>query len=596
MKEKIAVDVLVVGGTAGGVSAAISAARAGAETVLATEFAWLGGMLTSAGVAAPDGNELEAWQTGIWGVYLRQLQQQTNLDNSWVSLFSYHPALGAKIFANWTITTPNLTWIVGSVPQKVFKKNGQITGIEFAGYTVEAKIIVDATELGDLLALAECPYRWGWDKEDWQEPSLSLESNQSINLPQLQKQYLVQSPTWVFLLQDFSSQGNVRTISKSTTTLKAQFAKFDRPWANYGKTNFLNYGRLTSELYMINWPLAGNDYGQDLNRLIASESSKQEYLREAYEYSYDFASYLQQELDGNYGLATDIFPQSGNLDPGFALYPYYRESRRAIGMTTITETDILPVGTVAPLPINDRGQVSAIAIGNYANDHHYPGIDFQLADKSISWGGRKTGTPFTIPYEALVPQDLDGLLVCEKNISVSHIANGSTRLQPVVLNIGQAAGIAAALAVKNNCQPREVDVREIQNALIDDAIAPAGVIPLYNLTPDHPDWAHWQKYYLDHPEEYPSDGNCPHIKPVYNPVVRGNLYRGSLQIQGTQSYSIQLFEPDICEQGKAQNWQLITTNPLVNRQLTDLKSGSKITCMGKLNYSGGWLLVEQIID
>ncbi|MBD1944059.1 FAD-dependent oxidoreductase, partial [Coleofasciculus sp. FACHB-712] len=53
MNELIEVDVLVVGGGTGGTAAAIQAARRGAKTMLVSEFTWLGGMLTSAGVAAP---------------------------------------------------------------------------------------------------------------------------------------------------------------------------------------------------------------------------------------------------------------------------------------------------------------------------------------------------------------------------------------------------------------------------------------------------------------------------------------------------------------------------------------------------------------
>ena len=56
MNELIEVDVLVVGGGTGGTAAAIQAARRGAKTMLVSEFSWLGGMLTSAGVSAPDGN------------------------------------------------------------------------------------------------------------------------------------------------------------------------------------------------------------------------------------------------------------------------------------------------------------------------------------------------------------------------------------------------------------------------------------------------------------------------------------------------------------------------------------------------------------
>ena len=69
-------DVLVVGGGVGGTTAAIQVARHGAKTILVSEFPWLGGMLTSAGVCAIDGNELEAFQTGIWSAFLRELHQR----------------------------------------------------------------------------------------------------------------------------------------------------------------------------------------------------------------------------------------------------------------------------------------------------------------------------------------------------------------------------------------------------------------------------------------------------------------------------------------------------------------------------------------
>ncbi|HIK39520.1 FAD-dependent oxidoreductase, partial [Thermoleptolyngbya sp. M55_K2018_002] len=55
--DSLTTDVLVVGGGTGGTAAAIQAARRGAAVVLVSEVSWLGGMLTSAGVSAPDGNE-----------------------------------------------------------------------------------------------------------------------------------------------------------------------------------------------------------------------------------------------------------------------------------------------------------------------------------------------------------------------------------------------------------------------------------------------------------------------------------------------------------------------------------------------------------
>ena len=610
MIKKIATDVLVVGGSTGGTTAAIGAARCGVKTVLVTEFPWLGGMLTTAGVSAPDGNELAAWQTGIWGQYLRSLQQKQpgGLDNAWVSMFTYHPRIGAEILANWLKELPNLHWIVGYVPVEVNKQENRITGVRFArkdnlaNFIVTAKITIDGTELGDLLALGEIPHLWGWERQaEFNEPSAPIITNELTN------KYPIQAPTWVFVLQKYDRE---RELINSSPSLSS----FNGAWNNYGAEQFLNYGRLPNNRYMINWPICGNDYGKNLGRLIESETSQQEFLQEAYQHSLNFAYFIQSQLGKHYSLAQNIFPHSSITNSAFALHPYYRESRRLIGKETITENDILPVknGCVAKLPITITGEVSSIAIGNYPNDHHYPGVEFTLQPKSIRWGGRWTGTPFTIPYNALWSEKIESLLVCEKNISVSHIANGSTRLQPVVMNIGQAAGMAAALCIKFNCQPRELPLRKLQEALLTDEFAPAAVIPLFNLPPEHPEWLKWQRYYLEHPEEYPHDGNCPckvhkHNESSFS-IPTNNYYRGIFHRSSEQKYEIVLTEP-LAKKGKdatpesnsgacavRQTWQLITLQPEVNKIWLDYPDKSLISVVGRCNRSGGWLLVEKMLE
>ncbi|MBE9170070.1 FAD-dependent oxidoreductase [Pleurocapsales cyanobacterium LEGE 06147] len=605
MIEKITTDVLVIGGGTGATAAAIQSARCGVKTVLVSEFPWLGGMLTAAGVSAPDGNELVAWQTGIWGAFLKALRQRQpgGLDNAWVSMFTYHPRLGAEIFADWARQLPNLQWISGYRPLEVLKQENRVEGVRFADFLVEAKITIDGTELGDLLALAEIPHRWGWELQaEFNEPSAPVSCNQLID------RYPIQAPTWVVILQDYGdSQASIISPSPSLPLSKSPFPD---AWDNYGADKFLNYGRLPGELFMINWPIHGNDYGKKLGRLVESEASRKQFLQEAYWHSLDFACYIQSQLRKSYGLAKNIFPH-GLGEGAFALHPYYRESRRLEGIVTVTEQDILPInnGYVAPLPLTAAGEVSAVAIGNYPNDHHYPEVEFPLQPKSIRWGGRWTGTPFTIPYGALVPKSTEGLLVCEKNISVSHIANGSTRLQPVVMNIGQAAGMAAALCIEFNCQPGELPVRKVQETLLTDKFAPAAVIPLFNLPPEHPDWLYWQRYYLEHPEEYPLDGNCPSSNYLVSGTNTGDLYRGIFQHNGEKfapcrrgaaapakrdrEYSITLTEP-IARAGQA--WQLITLHPEVARQFETWKQGQLVSVVGRCNISGGWLVAEMIVD
>ena len=104
---------------------------------------------------------------------------------------------------------------------------------------------------------------------------------------------------------------------------------------------------------------------------------------------------------------------------------------------------------------------------------------------------------FSIPYGALVSADIDNLLAADKAFSTSHMANGATRLQPLILNVGQAAGMAAALAVETATQPSALSVRDLQMRLINDAHAPSAVVPLWDTPWHHSQWRQRQIRALD---------------------------------------------------------------------------------------------------
>jgi len=529
-----------------------------------------------------------------------QRRQVGGLNHAWVSFFTYEPQTGAQILADWVQELPNLRWIMGQTPLEPLRQGDRIFGVRFQDLTVKAEITLDGTELGDLLALADVPHRWGWEwQSEFGEPSAPESSNP------LTAQYPVQAPTWVVVMQDF---GDINAPEIPVPPI-ADLEQFAKAWEGYGGEKFLNYGRLPGDRFMINWPQQGNDYGVKLVRLIQSAAARQEFLQEAFWHSQSFAHFIQSALGSRYGLAASIFPiWQGQSSPtaislidlpiangAFALHPYFRESQRLRGQVTVREQDILPIknGTVAPLPLNEQGQVTAIAIGNYANDHHYPGQKLALQSKSIRWGGRWTGTPFALPYGCLVPQQVQGLLVCEKNISVSHIANGATRLQPVVMGIGQAAGMAAALCVEQNYQPQELPVRLLQEALITDAIAPNAVIPLYNLVPSHPNWMFWQHHYLNAPHEYPKDGIAPtrvHSAPQEFLGTHLHVLEGKFQRRGEQSYGLRLTEP----MGTNQSLSLVTLQPDIHRRLLTLAPDQEIKVWGQVNLTGKWILVERI--
>jgi hypothetical protein len=111
-----------------------------------------------------------------------------------------------------------------------------------------------------------------------------------------------------------------------------------------------------------------------------------------------------------------------------------------------------------PQPLFTTG----IAVGDYPVDHHHK--KNSAAPQHLEFFPVPS---FNIPLGALIPKGVSNFIVAEKSISVSNIVNGTTRLQPCVMQIGQAAGLLAALSIKNNIDPKNISVRQVQQTLLD---------------------------------------------------------------------------------------------------------------------------------
>ena len=470
------VEVVVWGGGTGGVAAALQAARSGAQTLLLTPSPWLGGMVSAAGVCCPDGNELSPWQTGLWGALLRALALETpgGLDHNWVSCFGYLPSTAEGILRRWCQEEPLLEWWPQTRLEAVVRRGERITGlaVQWGGepWNVQPTIVVDGSDRGDLYPLGDVPHRLGWEaREIWGEPSAPLQRD--LQSQTFFKNQPVQSPTWVVMAQLREEESLLQRSGDLPSGLQP-VQPFTEATARFGLQRTLTYGRLPGGVVMLNWPLSGNDWHEDLARAFDPATSagevRADLAADMQGHSRAFAQALITISQG--GLApASVFPGPAEAAAGaltgshdLALMPYWREGRRLLAMDTVIEQHLLPQGenaTIATLPFDASGQTTAIAVGNYANDHHYPGDDWPLAPKSCRWGGRWTGTPFTIPYGALVSRGVGNLLAADKAIGVSHMANGATRLQPLVLNVGQAAGLAAALCVRRGVRPADLPVR-----------------------------------------------------------------------------------------------------------------------------------------
>jgi hypothetical protein len=609
-RSELRVDVVVWGGGSGGVAAALQAGRSGASTLLLTPGSWLGGMVSAAGVCAPDGNELTPWQTGLWGALLRALEQEEpeGLDQNWVSCFGYRPATAERILRRWLAAEPTIQWWAGCSLLEVVSRQGQITALQVgrhaaagaANVMVQPRIVVDGSDRGDLIGCSGAGFRLGWEaQEQWQEPSAP--ARQRLDTEPFFRQQPLQSPTWVVLGQLAAPEA-----PPELATAPAPPAPFAGATEAFGLERTLTYGRLPGGLVMLNWPIHGNDWHHGLERAFAALASGQptaaeaELSAEMQQHSLQFAELLGQ-LSGGWLQPGRVFPTASEARNGalegeqaLALMPYWREGRRLQGHTVVLEQHLLPQGpgaSIASLPLDAAGRCTAIAVGNYANDHHYPGPDWPLAPKSCRWGGRWSGTPFAIPYGALVSRDLANLLAADKCLSVSHMANGATRLQPLVLNIGQAAGLAAALCCQGNMLPADLAPQQLQQALINDPQAPAAPLPLWDTPWHHPQWRQRQWRAIDDPSGLNRHGELPGdatLEPWQVPPQRGErLWQGELQPDGSGGFGLLV---------AGRLWPLITLEPALHHWLLAQDRPRQVAMLGSANPWGPWLRLSRLAE
>jgi hypothetical protein len=452
------VDVLVVGGGASGITAGIQAARLNVKTLVVEETTWLGGMLSAAGVSATDGNHL--LPSGLWGEFRERIYAHyggpSKVATGWVSNTHFEPHVANQIWKEMASAEKSLQIIHQyQFRSAIVQKGSHISGARFINLqnesqlVVYAKQVIDATELGDVMASAGVPFDVGMEA--------SATTGENVQVPATND--IIQDLTYVAILKDYG-RGVDCTIAKPAgydpTEFDASCLDFYqdstriKPGVDCAK--MITYAKLPGNKYMLNWPGHGNDIYLNLINLTPAERAKE--LVKAKQQTLRYIYFLQHQLGyKNLGLADDEFPTSDRL----ALIPYNREGRRLKGVIRFKVQDISkPFDQEFPL------YRTGIAVGDYPIDHHHrknPDAPQHLGFYPIP--------SFSIPLGALLPVSHSGLVVAEKGISVSNVVNGTTRLQPCVLLIGQAAGVLAALAVQNKkSDARQISVREVQSILL----------------------------------------------------------------------------------------------------------------------------------
>jgi hypothetical protein len=508
----LAASVVVYGGDSGGTGAALASARLGRRTILVSEESWLGGMMTSGGVAVFDGNPLGhsyGLTCGLYGeMRLRLARTYPEHQGDIRKASCYEPHVGARVLDQMAAESPGLRVLRNTRLVGVETSGERVTAIrvEGPGFSgrIRGEVFIDGTDTGLLAARAGVPYRLGTDDSNHIVMAYAVRST-FMRGPDAIVPFRKDPKTGDELPPPHYGLSYARCVEE--VPFRWEF------WRARGSTPeppgvFNPYGRLP----ILDARLAAGNVKWDINcdanditldaiaEQLADDPEVGWYFRDAdgkpvparacipaveddpslapgvrarilarigdcvRDSSLSLLYFLRtrvRELGGaQWGLAPE-HDTADRLPPKI----YQREGRRIVGRYTMTEFDLCPSFTEDYRPGLESKSTSpakafpdAIAVGDYAIDVHR--ID--RARKS-DWFPLP---PYQVPFGILVPANRSNLLVTTA-VSASHLAFGTLRMDPLRMLMGQACGTAAHVALRRQpARTDTVDVRAVQRLLI----------------------------------------------------------------------------------------------------------------------------------
>lgn len=494
-------DLLVIGGTPAGCSAAIMAARLGRTVCLLEPTATLGGM-NACGQDAFDTGSLQA----ISGIaeefgsrvraYYAALNHEDPLFNSHTDL-SWENHVASTIWRQLIDEVPSISLIHGAVAVGVIMEGTHIRevlwekardamgnldpAIKQKPESVRARIVIDASYEGDVAAWAGVPFRLGREGRTPDEPHAGI-----VYTTYMDREISNHYPPHTILpgsggaADDKIMAFNCRLCCRlypDTSRNAAHRLKSPPPGYNpkryaFDRQRFLPGGRPgfgtnvvpgVSGKFHLNRMFDGNDLvGPNRDYILAHPRERGPLRQRFIDHALGFLYFIQNDgASPDVGLANDEFLDNGNIPYQI----YVREGRRIEGLTTMTEADINPfLRSEGPRPPLQR---DAVAIGDYfmdgkiCEDVREVGRKYQEGAFFLRW----LRAPFQVPYGSLVSEKVDNLLVACA-LSVTHVAWTAVRMEAVWLQTGMAAGIAAGLAIMQKCSVAEVPVSTLQEIMI----------------------------------------------------------------------------------------------------------------------------------
>jgi FAD dependent oxidoreductase len=476
--------VVVVGATPAGIAAAVHAAQGGFNVALVEATGHIGGA-TSGGLSPSDFRTYESLG-GAWLDFMRRVERHyattygrdsQQVRDCWRGAY-YEPRVARRAFEQMlaeqqvrVLTHHRLqtTTLAPSAGQRRRIVRARfLTGGDRA-VELGARIFIDATYEGDLMAAAGAPHRQGSEaRAEYNEPLAPLEANRHLmacnfRIPLTREPAnrlpLSRPPDYdprryrkaVELIQ--SGQVRRREFGGAGWVLD-DFIRA-RPLPN-GKADFNDRMGSPVSVKLVTecseWP-AANPVGPAGRARIYAKAKKQA-LGLFWFLAHDPAlpDWVHAAMR-EWGLPKDEYPNNQHWTPQL----YIREGRRMLGESVFTQHDCEP----RPGSVRTRLQPDSVAIGDYSiNSHgtHY-GADGRLLGV-LSHPVR----PWQVPYGVIVPRTVDGLLA-PVAVSASHVGYCAIRMEPTWTALGQAAGIAAALSLRHGVEARAVNVPELQRRL-----------------------------------------------------------------------------------------------------------------------------------
>jgi len=413
-------DVIVVGGGVAGCCAAIAAARLGAKTLLLHDRPVLGGNASMELGVHPEGaggHHPNARETGI----VEEMRLWSNRLKSG-SLMSEPLKLLTEAEKNLTVLMEQRVIGVKMADEKTIEsvramhtRTGEVT-------VFRGRIFIDCTGDGWLGYYAGAEYRLGREAKDEFGEDLAPDAPDSITMSGC-----LMDRGWI----SFRAEKRDHPVPFTPPPWAAKLP----PPEKFGRS----IQRVTTGQWWI-------EHSGDIDDLWGAEKARDELIRIAFGY-WDFLKNRWQgkEQAANYDLV-DVFVMLAK-----------RETRRLIGDYILTQRDVQN-GTIFP----DR-----VAYGGWPIDVHHPKGIFSGLE-----GPFHCNVPvpiYTIPFRCLYSVNIDNLLFAGRDISVTHIALGTVRVQATLGNLGQAVGTAATLCIRKGVTPRELGqkhITELQQTLL----------------------------------------------------------------------------------------------------------------------------------